>query len=70
MVMGDVACAGAAGTAFAYLYKKFGGGFNPDYAKEDQRKMRYILQKYAQAYGDGRNTDPDELLAGVNPNSR
>ena len=29
------------------------GSFNPTYNKLNQKRMRYIQQKYAQAYGNG-----------------
>ena len=31
----------------------FWGSFNPKYNKEDRRRIRYIQNKYCQAYGNG-----------------
>lgn len=37
-------------------------GFNPKYKKEDQKRMRYIQLKYAQAYGDQGVESPDVVI--------
>ena len=38
--------------------------FNPNYKKEDRKRMRYIQGKYAQAYGDS-SDDPNSVIAAI-----
>lgn len=38
--------------------------FNPNYNKEDRKRMRYIQNKYAQAYSDS-NEDANVVIASV-----
>lgn len=48
------AVAASASTAMANVVTHYwlGGNFNPSWKKEDQKRMRYLQQKYALAYGD------------------
>jgi hypothetical protein len=45
------------------VYGLIFGNFNPDYSKENQKRMRYIQQKYAQAYSDSGGEDPNLVIA-------
>lgn len=40
-------------------------GFNPNYNKEDRRRMRYIQLKYAQAYDEGASGDPNTVISNI-----
>jgi hypothetical protein len=44
------------------VYSLVFGNFNPDYSKENQKRMRYIQQKYAQAYSDSGGDDPNVVI--------
>lgn len=48
------------------------GGFNPRYSKEHCKKMRYIQQKYAEAYGDSGcgDGDPNTIIHNCDANSK
>ena len=46
------------------------GSFNPNYKKEDRRRMRYIQLKYAQAYCTGETGDPNTIINDIDPNSK
>lgn len=62
------AAVGAAGSAAGNLAVQavtsfLGGSFNPNYKKLDQKRMRYIQQKYSLAYGGGQNgEDPFAII--------
>lgn len=40
----------------------FFGSFNKEYKQEDQKRMRYIQSKYAQAYGSKGGEDPETVI--------
>lgn len=42
------------------------GSFNPNYKKEDRRKMRYIQRKYSLAYQSGSSgDDPTSVISNI-----
>ena len=41
------------------------GSYNPVYKKKDRRRMRYIQQKYAQAYSAGVLEDPTTIITRI-----
>ena len=45
------------------IYSSIFGGFNPDYSKDNQKRMRYIQAKYAMAYGAAGGDDPNAIIA-------
>lgn len=47
------AASSAAGGLASKMILSYFTGINPPYNKESRRRMRYIQQKYAQAYGAG-----------------
>lgn len=47
------AASSAAGGLASKMILNYFTGINPPYNKESRRRMRYIQQKYAQAYGAG-----------------
>ena len=66
--VGSAAASGVGSLVSGILF----GGFNPKYSKEHCRKMRYIQQKYAEAYGDSAsgNGDPNTIIHNADPNSK
>jgi len=38
---------------------------NPNYSREDQRRMRYLQRKYAQAYGAEGGEDAESCIAKI-----
>ena len=46
------------------------GNFNPEYSKEDQRRMRYIQSKYAMAYAESGGDEPNTVITEQDPNSK
>lgn len=67
VAVGAASAAGVAGTIVADL---FFGGFNPNYSKEDRRRMRYIQLKYAQAYCTGETGEPNTIISDIDGNSK
>lgn len=66
--VGSAAASGVGSLVTGILF----GGFNPKYSKEHGRKIRYIQQKYAEAYGDSAsgNGDPNTIIHNADPNSK
>ena len=62
---GGVSAAGSASSAVAshLISAILTGNFNPEYNKLHRKKMRYIQQKYALAYGGGQGgEDPYAII--------
>lgn len=66
--VGSAAASGVTSLVSGILF----GNFNPNYKKEHQRKMRYIQQKYAEAYGESGSGDgdPNTIIHNRDPNSK
>ena len=66
--VGSAAASGVGSLVSGILF----GGFNPKYKKEHCKKIRYIQQKYAEAYGEGGSGDGDlnSIIHSADPNSK
>jgi hypothetical protein len=66
MAAGGAAANGISTIASHVIIRILNGSFNPNYKKEDRRKMLYIQRKYSQAYqGDGSGKEPAAVISSI-----
>lgn len=62
--------ASAGSSAFSKIAGELFGSFNPKYKKLDRKRMRYIQNKYARAYGSSGEDDPNQVITSVDNDSK